>query len=133
MKKVISALIVLLFLILTPSCEFIQSGEKGIQEEIAAINSECPKMIDSETRLERVELLQTQRIAYYFSLVNVYRQNVDTQLFRRNLWPGLLSAVRTSPELENLRENEMKFEYVYLDKAKQLIYTFSIKPEHYNR
>lgn len=115
------------------SCQYIQSGEKAIEEEIAVINSECPKMLDSETRLEKVELLPPLRIAYYFSLVNVYRQNVDTQLFRRNLWPGLLSAVRTSPELENLRDNRMRFEYVYLDKAKQLIYTFSIRPEHYNR
>lgn len=104
-----------------------------MQEEVAAINSECPKQIDSETSLEKVEVLPDKRIVYHFCLVNVYRQNVDTQLFRRNLWPGLLSAVRNSPELEQLREHRMQFDYIYLDKAKELIYTFKIGPGQYLR
>lgn len=115
------------------SCQYIQSGEKAMQEEVAAINSECPKQIDSETSLEKVEVLPDKRIVYHFCLVNVYRQNVDTQLFRRNLWPGLLSAVRNSPELEQLREHRMQFDYIYLDKAKELIYTFKIGPGQYLR
>ena len=122
-------IVVIFSSLLACSCSNI-SGD-GLETEIKKINQKCPRMVDEETQLLKVELLNETGIAYHYVLVNVYRQNVDTQEFRKQLWPGILSAFRTSPELQDFREKQAPFEYRYYDRNKDLIYAFKIGPEQY--
>jgi hypothetical protein len=118
-------------LILIPSCDNNMGEEASIEAEVAMINKNCPKMLDEETRLEKVVFTKPALIVYNYSLVNVSRQNVDTAQFRMALWPGILSTIRIDTDLAGLRERQMNFEYRYYDKTKELIYTFKIAPLNY--
>lgn len=122
---------IFLVLGLLSSCENNTNQESFIEEEVAVINKNCPKMLDEETRLERVVFTKPSLIIYNYSLVNVSKQNVDTAQFRTALWPGILSTIRVDKDLSDLRERQMNFEYRYYDQSKELIYTFKISPANY--
>lgn len=113
------------------SCENSIKEEASIEAEVARINKNCPKMLDEETRLEKVVFTKPSRIVYNYSLVNLQKENVDTTEFRRALWPGILSTIRVDKSMEDLRENRIHFEYRYYDRSKELIYIFKIAPENY--
>lgn len=120
----------LVFVVLT-SCENNTDHETSVEEEVALINKNCPKMLDEETRLEKVVFTKPSLLIYNYSLVNVSIQNVDTAQFRTALWPGILSTIRVDKDLAGLRERQMNFEYRYYDQSKKLIYTFKISPGNY--
>lgn len=125
--------IAVLFLMFTvfSSCEDSVIQEGSIEEEVAMVNKNCPKMLDEETRLEKVVFTKPSLIIYNYTLVNLSKQNVDTSQFRTALWPGILSTIRVDKDLAGLREHQMNFEYRYYDKSKELIYTFKISPGNY--
>ena len=61
-------------------------------------------MIDSETKFEGIEFIETNKIIYKFTLINLSVQNVDTTQFKLALWPGILSTIKISSEMKKLRE-----------------------------
>lgn len=95
------------------------------------VNQKCPKMLDSETRLDGIDVREPNVLVYRYTLVNFLSENVDTALFRRALWPGILSTVKVSADMKVLREAETVIEYAYRDKNNASIYTFRITPDLY--
>ena len=89
-------------------------------------------MLDSETRIDGVQLLGENTLQYNYTLVNLLSQNVDTAQFRRALWPGILGMIRVSSDMQKLRDQNATIQYHYRDKQGGPIYTFVIRPEHYN-
>jgi hypothetical protein len=88
-------------------------------------------MLDSETRIDSLHLERLHTLVYNYSLVHFQRSKVDTAQFRLALWPGILSTVRSSPEMQKLRENKATIVYRYSDQLGQPIIRLVIKPEHY--
>jgi len=97
------------------------------------VNKKCPQMIDSETRLDGIEVQEPNTLVYKYTLVNVYLQDVDTHQFYLSMWPGLLSYVKVNKEMQKLRDNNTNIHYLYKDKAQKLFYLFKINPTHYNK
>ena len=89
-------------------------------------------MIDSETKFEGIEFIEPNKIIYKFNIINLSVKNVEKTQFKLALWPGILSTVKISSEMKNLRDNQTKIDYLYLDKYKRHIYTFKIVPENYH-
>ncbi|MCU0360470.1 MAG: hypothetical protein MUF75_07090 [Bacteroidia bacterium] len=113
------------------ACDNQAGDDAYIEEDVAAINKSCPKLLDEETQLEKVVFVKPSLIIYNYLLVNLSLANVDTAQFRMALWPGILSGIRVDEGLSDLRERKMNFEYRYYDKNKKLIYTFKIGPGDY--
>ena len=106
--------------------------EKPLQEIADEYNKKCPQMIDSETRLDGIEIRDNSAIVYKYTLVNLLAENVDTVEFRRALWPGILSLIKTSPAMKQLRDRQTRFEYYYQDKQNRFIYNFKVTANDYN-
>jgi hypothetical protein len=102
-----------------------------LDDVVATLNEKCPKMIDSETRIEQIDL-KGDTLVYNYSLVNFAAEKIDTSQFYQALWPGIISNIKVSPEMKKLREAKIWFHYVYLDKQAKHIYTFRISPADYN-
>lgn len=111
------------------------SGEQENREELlrsaTAINEKCPKMLDSETRLDGLGVKEPNTLVYNYTLVNLVADHVDTVQFYRALWPGVISHIRVSPELKKIREANTSIEYAYRDKNNRLFYTLRISPSDY--
>lgn len=115
------------------SCSQEKPFNERLYNTVTTINEKCPKMLDSETRIDGVEYKEPNTLLYKYTLVNVLKQNVDTHQFYLALWPGLLSTIKVSAEMKELRENNTLVQYAYNDKLNNPIYTFTIKPENYNK
>lgn len=114
-----------------PACDDEAAQVSELNGTIANINTKCPQMIDSETRLDSIQLIPTNTLSYYYTLVHVIKQNVDTHEFYTQLWPGILSGIRVSAEMQSLREQNINFEYQYRDRTNEFIYNFKISPKDY--
>lgn len=111
------------------------SAEKNMEDlsKVAReINDKCPKMLDSETRLDGIEVKEPNTLVYKYTLINLSAQNIDTVQFYRALWPGIISNIKVSPEMKKLKQNNTNIEYYYQDKTNKAIYTFRIGPLDYN-
>lgn len=129
MKQLIASLFICLIF---AHCGPSTPPEKSLQEIADEYNKKCPQMIDSETRLDGIGIRDNSVIIYRYTLVNLLVENVDTLEFRRALWPGLLSLIKTNPAMQQLRERQTRFEYYYQDKRNRFIYTIKIAPADYN-
>lgn len=103
-----------------------------LDEVATEFNKKCPQIVDSETRIDGINVKPPSTLVYKYTLINLPVENVDTTEFKKMLLPGLVSMIRLSPDLKPLRENNTLFEYSYSDKANKHIYTFKISPKDYN-
>ncbi len=81
MKQGISILFIALTLCGLSACDDEAAQVSELNDMIAGINKKCPQMIDSETRLDSIHLRSNHTLSYYYTLVHVIKQNVDTQEF----------------------------------------------------
>ena len=124
-------LIVFLFFIFISCSDKQAEHQKDLVRIAEEINQKCPQMLDSETRLDGIEVKDPNTLVYHYSLIKLEKKNVDSVQFYRMLWPGIISNIKTSAEMKKLRENNTLIEYLYLDKSKDTIYTFRIGPGEY--
>jgi hypothetical protein len=127
-----SYLLFALIIMLSSCAESIEDHVLALVKTADELNEKCPKMIDSETRLDGIGVKEPNTLVYNYTLVNLLSQNVDTTEFYRALWPGIISTIKVSVEMKKLREHHTTIEYFYQDKNKVPIYTFRIGPEAYN-
>jgi len=88
-------------------------------------------MIDSETRIDAIEIKEPNTILYKYTLVNVNVESVDTILFNAALRPGIINTLKTNPDLKDLRDVKANFEYYYKDKKNKFIYSFIVTEKDY--
>lgn len=110
----------------------VEKNMQNLSEIAKEINEKCPQMLDSETRLDGIEVKEPNTLVYRYTLINMRAKNIDTTQFYRAMWPGLISNIKVSLEMKKLRENQTHIEYFYQDKTNKEVYTFKIKPEDYN-
>lgn len=98
--------------------KIFKSAQSGLQGKIVteSINSQCPLMIDQETRLDKVEMLDEKTLCYYYTLVNYSVGDLDPSSIENNVRPNMISTVKNNPELQFLRELSGTLQYQYSDK-----------------
>ena len=101
-------------------------------EVVEKFNKKCPMMIDSETRIDGIEVKKPNTILYKYTLMHVSVENVDTALFEAALRPGIVNTLKTNPDLKEMRDLKANFEYYYKDRENKFIYSFLITPDDYN-
>ncbi len=131
MKNNVRNYIAVFFLTMLFSCDSAKQDQQQLEDTIAAVNAKCPTLLDSETQFDGIELKDEKTILYKYTLVNVFVSAVDTHQFYKDMWPGILSTIKVSPEMQKLREQEMNVQYQYNDKNNQPIYTFKVFPKDY--
>jgi len=112
------------------SCSDEAANMKELSRVAAEINEKCPQILDSETRIDGIEVKDPNTLVYKYTLVHV-TEKVDTVQFYRALWPGIISNIKVSAEMKKLREHNTIIEYFYQDKNNKPIYTFKITPADY--
>ncbi len=117
--------------VLFTQCDDEASHMKELSRIATEINEKCPQMIDSETRLDGIEVKAPNTLVYRYSLIHLVSQSIDTVQFYRALWPGIISNIKVSAEMKKLRDHHTTIEYFYQDKNNIPIYTFRVGPADY--
>lgn len=123
---------ILLIVTLTQCDDATEKNRRDLSKVAEAINEKCPRILDSETRLDGIEVKEPNTLIYKYTLMNILSQKVDTVQFYRALWPGIISNIKVSGEMKKLREANTFIDYYYQDKVNKPIYTFHISPADYH-
>jgi len=108
------------------------SFDKVIVQAVNEINKTCPIMVDQYTRFDSAEALPEKTIQYNYTLVDIDKSEVNLDIIKKNVEPGIINNVRTSPEMELYRKNNTTFIYYYKDKNGVFVYKFPVTPVMYD-
>lgn len=85
--------------------------------KVAAIeNGKCPRMIDTETRLDAVVSWPNRTLRYRYTLVNVNVFKIDKQRITDELRTELVAHYKTGERLKAFRNKGVTIEHEYMDK-----------------
>jgi hypothetical protein len=115
----------------------VQSGMKGLfKPKITSlkvlsstanqINSGLPMMLDSDTELFTTIGLEGE-LQYHYRLVKFAKEQIDTTVLMPRLRESITNSSCTIKETRELLEKGVTLVYVYHDKDKKVISTFSLK------
>jgi hypothetical protein len=104
-----------------------------LTEIVNEVNKNFPVMGDEETRCDEAKAIELPRLtlAYYYTLINFSRDDIDIEIFEENMKPMLLNDVRTGSHFKHYRDNNITIAYIYRDKDGIEITSFEFPPDVY--
>lgn len=107
------------------------TGRPTFDEELDRIagefNAACPMMVDNETRLDSTTAL-AGGFQYYYTMVNLGVEEIDTAAFRKFMQPVLTEGAKTNAALEYFRAHKVPLTYHYHDKQGAAVQTIFLQP-----
>jgi hypothetical protein len=132
MKRILTILTVILI-----SCGQQKYEHKNLTEIASELNALCPKMVDSVTRWDKVSM-SGNCLELTFTLVNLDKDSTDIEGLTKEVKAFLIKNLekgfnmnKTQIDLNYIKQNNVVFHYIYLDKRKQVLSDIIIKPEEY--
>lgn len=108
--------------------------DKQLVEVANEVNKSCPITVDAETQLDNVIVLPNRTFQYNYTLVNLDKNSIDTELleeFEEYLQSDILNTLKTNPDVEFFRENDVTISYNYKDRNNVHILKLVFTPEQY--
>lgn len=103
---------------------------KDLASSARVLNDRCPEMIDPESRLDSVLLLE-EGLSFYYTLPNKEKDAIPSGPFTAYILPGIVDNIQTNPRMEMFRDSSVVMLFRYLDRNGELITEFSVGPERY--
>ena len=107
------------------------SFDKVMMQAASELNKTCPIMVDQYTRLDNALALPDNAFQYNYTLVNITKAEVNLDTVKKYIEPGILSNVKTNPDMKVYRDNKTTMIYYYKDKNGEFVYKFSVTPDMY--
>ena len=137
MTHIMKTIFILLTTILV-SCGQQNYEHKNLNEIAKELNALCPKMVDDGTRWDKVTV-SDNILELTFTLVNMDKDSTDTDGLTKEVKVFLINNLKkgfnmykTQIDLNYIKQNNIVFHYVYVDKRNQVLSDIVIKPEDYN-
>ncbi len=106
--------------------------DEALVKTASELNSNCPMMVDQETRLDNAVALPGKVFQYNYTLVNILKDSLDVPAFEEAMRPMILGNVKTNPDLQQFRDNGVTMAYYYKDRAGTFLSRITIAPDDYN-
>jgi hypothetical protein len=88
--------------------------------------------IDQYTMLKNTVALPNKTFQYNYKLIDVSKDQVNLDMVEKYLFPGILQNVKTSPDMEEMRKENVILNYNYEDKNGVFVTKYIVTPEMYN-
>jgi len=115
------------------SCKNDDSVDKELKEAAVSMNNMAPQTLSDGIRLDSVSAGHLS-LKYNYTLTEDVKENVseaDIKSFKEMAKDEVRKSLQTSSEMEELKNHQVKFNYVYYDKNGKLTTYFSVTPEEY--
>lgn len=99
--------------------------ELALIESANELNPLLPMMVDEDTRWDQTVALN-RAFLYLYTLISYDADDIDPDLFKAALEPGLKEAVCTSPDMAGFVENNINAIYAYRGKDGNQIATVTV-------
>jgi hypothetical protein len=106
--------------------------DKAMMEAASELNKSCPITVDAETRLDNAVALPDNIFQYNYTLINYAREELDIEVVKSNIQPGIINNVKTNPDLSAYREHKVTIAYYYKDKNSDFLFKILVGPDLYD-
>lgn len=104
-----------------------------MQEAANKLNKTCPILVDSETQLDNVEIVNGDTFKYNYTLLHSIRSEMDMEGTVKYLEPLLVKQVKSNSAMAIYRENKITMAYYYYDKNGDLAFKIIVSPDKYKK
>lgn len=100
---------------------------------VAEADKQTPIMVDSDTRLDKVEMVSANTIKYNYTLVNYTKADLGEDLtdLKAAIRDSIITLSKKETKLDELRENNITQVYSYKDKDGVLLFDISLLASQY--
>lgn len=105
--------------------------DKQLTKATSEINKNCPIMVDSQTKLDNTISLADNILQYNYTLVNLLKDSINVNELENSIKPNILNTIKTSPDLETFRNNDVTIAYNYKDKNGVHLFKITFKADQY--
>lgn len=105
--------------------------EQTLLDTAEAMNKTLPRAIDRETVLSAVAALPGKKFYYQYALINFDKEQIDARDFTEKMGPHLLEGIKTNPNMQNFRDNDVILIYAYTDRNGNEIALMEFGPKDY--
>ena len=139
-KSILSLVITVIVLVGGSSLVMIGMGacsnqnntfDRQLMRTASELNSNCPIMVDSETRLDNAVALPGMTFQYNYTLINFSKEQMDVDHVKAAMYPSLLNNVKSNDGLKSFRDNTVTLKYSYSDKNGVFLFLLVVRPEDY--
>jgi hypothetical protein len=107
--------------------------DKMLMDAASELNKTCPFMVDEETRLDNAVALPGKVFQYNYTLIEYEIDEISVDTAQKYLVPSIINNVKSNPDLQTFRDNQVTLTFNYKDKNGVFIMKFSVTPEMYQR
>ena len=115
------------------SCKNEDSVDKELKEAATTMNNMTPQTLSDGIRLDSVSAGHLS-LKYNYTLTEDVKENVtadEIKSFKDMAKDEARKSLQSSSDMEELKNHEVKFNYVYYDKNGKVTTDFSISPDEY--
>jgi len=105
--------------------------ERNLATATKRLNSQCPEMIDPETRLDSVLLSDEGHLTYYYTLIDRDTRGINEDAFSGYIYPLIINNIHANPDLKMHRDSGVVMDFYYRDRNGERVTEISIGPERY--
>lgn len=95
------------------------------------INKNCPMYIDQELRMDNTMAMPNKTLQYNYTIVNYALEELNMEVVESMLFTGILENIQTNPDLKEMREAKVTFNYYYKDKNGVYVTKYVVTPDMY--
>lgn len=99
----------------------------AIQNFIEQANLQLPKLVDDQTRLDKIIVIDINNLKYNFTFIDIEKkeiQSIDEFITENKL--NLDNTYKTSDQFKMFRDNKISLQYDYYDKNGELVASINI-------
>ena len=106
--------------------------DKVMIEYANKINKTCPSKVDEDIRLDNTMALPNNKFKYNYTLINLVKQNIDSNEIKDLLEPTLINNIKSSPDFKIFRDNKTTLTFNFKDKNGQYVLEINVTPKNYD-
>jgi hypothetical protein len=131
-KVLLSGTILLSFAILiTIYIVFLRSSspDRAVLRFAKDLNSHCPYMADSETRLDKVNALADNTLHFNYTLVYHIKDSLPVEYLKNYMEPMIIDKIKASPTLNKFIGKNLTWIYSYSDRNGDFLFKIVYTPD----
>lgn len=118
---------------LTASCKNEDPVDKELKDAALSMNKMTPQVLSDGIRLDSVSAGHLS-LKYNYTLTEDVKENVtaeEIKSFKDEAKEAAKKSLKSSADMADLKNNKIKFDYIYYDKNGKVTADFSVSPEDY--
>ncbi|MFR9164926.1 MAG: hypothetical protein ACLVKO_01395 [Dysgonomonas sp.] len=106
-----------------------KATDKMLAETVKMMNERCPMNVDALTRLDSCASEKGKKIKYYYTILN--DSLFDVEQFKEIGVPNIKETLKTNPQMEIFRQNDVSITYQYSSLNGKVLYSLELAPSDY--